>query len=124
MTYELKIVADTKEELIALLEGAPFMDVPKEAIAPEASQPVVMPAEPAQSAPVEDKPAAQVAPQPEKAYTMEQLAMAAAPLMDNPEGVRMLQELLASYKVPSLTDLDKSLYGDFAEKLRQLGVSV
>ena len=38
--------------------------------------------------------------------------------------MRMLQELLASYNAVSLHDLDKSQYPDFAEKLRNLGVSV
>ena len=44
--------------------------------------------------------------------------------MDKPEGLQMLQELLAYYGVVSLMDLPKDQYADFAEKLRNLGVTV
>lgn len=76
-------------------------------------------------------PAAQpIAPQPPqpqqqaKQYTKDEIARACAPLANDPESMRMLQELLASYNAISLHDLDKSQYPDFAEKLRNLGVSV
>ena len=62
--------------------------------------------------------------QPTKQYTKDELARACAPLANDPESMRMLQELLASYNAISLHDLDKSQYPDFAEKLRNLGVSV
>lgn len=71
------------------------------------------------------QPAAQpIAPQPTKQYTKDELARACAPLANDPESMRMLQELLASYNAVSLHDLDKSQYPDFADKLRNLGVSV
>lgn len=59
-----------------------------------------------------------------KQYTKDEIARACAPLANDPESMRMLQELLASYNAVSLHDLDKSQYPDFAEKLRNLGVSV
>ena len=62
--------------------------------------------------------------QPAKQYTKDELARACAPLTTQQEGMRMLQELLASYNAVSLHDLDKSQYPDFADKLRNLGVSV
>lgn len=60
----------------------------------------------------------------QRTYTKDELARACAPLTTQQEGMRMLQELLASYNAISLHDLDKSQYPDFAEKLRNLGVSV
>lgn len=77
------------------------------------------------------QPAAQpIAPQPPqpqqqaKQYTKDELARACATVMDKPEGMQMLQELLAHYKVVSLNDLDPAMYADFADKLRNLGVAV
>lgn len=74
-------------------------------------------------------PAAQpITPQPQQPqqhnYTKDEIARACAPLANDPESMRMLQELLASYNAISLHDLDKSQYPDFADKLRNLGVSV
>ena len=60
----------------------------------------------------------------QRTYTKDELARACAPLTTQQEGMRMLQELLASYNAVSLHDLDKSQYPDFADKLRNLGVSV
>lgn len=60
----------------------------------------------------------------QRTYTKDELARACAPLANDPESMRMLQELLASYNAVSLHDLDKSQYPDFADKLRNLGVSV
>lgn len=61
---------------------------------------------------------------PQHNYTKDEIARACAPLANDPESMRMLQELLASYNAVSLHDLDKSQYPDFADKLRNLGVSV
>lgn len=60
----------------------------------------------------------------QRTYTKDELARACAPLTTQQESMRMLQELLASYNAVSLHDLDKSQYPDFADKLRNLGVSV
>ena len=60
----------------------------------------------------------------QRTYTKDEIARACAPLANDRESMRMLQELLASYNAISLHDLDKSQYPDFAEKLRNLGVSV
>jgi len=68
--------------------------------------------------------AAQPQQQPAKQYTKDEIARACAPLANDLESMRMLQELLASYNAVSLHDLDKSQYPDFADKLRNLGVSV
>lgn len=94
-------------------------------IAPQPPQPQPQPA--AQPiTPQPPQPAAQpITPQqPTKQYTKDELARACAPLANDPESMRMLQELLASYNAVSLHDLDKSQYPDFADKLRNLGVSV
>ena len=91
---------------------------------PIAPQPQPQPA--AQPITPQPQPAAQpITPQqPTKQYTKDEIARACAPLANDPESMRMLQELLASYNAVSLHDLDKSQYPDFADKLRNLGVSV
>lgn len=99
--YELKITFNSEQELLAYLAGR--QNTP---------QPVEQPQQPQQPQ------------QPTKTYTADELARAAAPLMDKPDGLQMLQELLAYYGVVSLMDLPKDQYADFAEKLRNLGVDV
>lgn len=55
-----------------------------------------------------------------KTYTLQELGNAAKVLMDN--GKREdLVELLASFGVKALTQLDPSKYNEFANKLRELG---
>ena len=103
-------------------------------IAPQPPQPAAQPitAAPQPQPQQPQQPAAQpitAAPQqpqqqPAKQYTKDEIARACAPLANDPESMRMLQELLASYNAVSLHDLDKSQYPDFADKLRNLGVSV
>lgn len=117
MTYELIIKANNKEELIALLEGAAFSDVSVKTEHQAVAAPTVTAP---QAAPQVCTPAAST----QREYTVEDLARAAAPLMDDPEGVRMLQELLASFNTVSLVDLDKSRFAEFAQSLRSLGVEV
>lgn len=112
--YELKITFNTEQDLLAYLAGR--QETPKPKPQPQ-SQP-----EPQQQAQQITQPVEP--PQPTKTYTVDELARAAAPLMDNPEGVKMLQELLAYYNVVTLGDLPKDQYSDFAEKLRNLGVTV
>lgn len=115
--YELKITFETEQELRAYLAGR------QETPQPEPQQPaqqITHPVEPPQPQP---QPQPQP-PQQAKTYTADELARAAAPLMDKPEGLQMLQELLAYYGVVSLMDLPKDQYADFAEKLRNLGVDV
>ena len=89
-----------------------------------AAQPITAAPQPQPQQP--QQPAAQpITPQqPAKQYTKDEIARACAPLANDPENMRMLQELLASYNAVSLHDLDKSQYPDFADKLRNLGVSV
>ena len=136
MTYELIIKANNKEELIALLEGAAFSDVSVKVERQAVAAPTVTApqAAPQVQPPLVSAPTVQpVAPQQvctptaqsmQREYTVEDLARAAAPLMDDPEGVRMLQELLASFNTVSLVDLDKSRFAEFAQSLRSLGVEV
>ena len=97
-------------------------------IAPQPPQPAAQPitAAPQPQPQQPQQPAAQpITPQqPAKQYTKDEIARACAPLANDPESMRMLQELLASYNAVSLHDLDKSQYPDFADKLRNLGVSV
>lgn len=104
---ELRITFDTEKELLAYLAGRQNTPQPEpQQPAQQITQPVEQPQ------------------QPTKTYTADELARAAAPLMDKPEGLQMLQELLAYYGVVSLMDLPKDQYADFAEKLRNLGVEV
>ena len=100
---------------------------------PITEQPVAQPTTPQAQHPTMPQPVAQpitqqpITQQPQqqaKQYTKDEIARACAPLANDPESMRMLQELLASYNAVSLHDLDKSQYPDFAEKLRNLGVSV
>lgn len=114
--YELKITFNSEQELLAYLAGR------QETPQPEPQQ---QPQQPAQqiTQPVE-QPQQPQQPQQAKTYKADELARAAAPLMDKPEGLQMLQELLAYYGVVSLIDLPKDQYADFAEKLRNLGVEV
>lgn len=86
-----------------------------------AAQPIAAQPQPA-AQPITSQPQPQQ--QPAKQYTKDEIARACAPLANDPESMRMLQELLASYNAISLHDLDKSQYPDFADKLRNLGVSV
>ena len=91
-------------------------------IAPQpVQQPAAQPQQPITAAPQQQP---QQQPQQAKQYTKDEIARACAPLANDPESMRMLQELLASYNAISLHDLDKSQYPDFADKLRNLGVSV
>ena len=146
MKYELKLSFDTKEELMVFLAG---MGQPTHQAQPaqqqvqqvQQSAPQTQNVQPVQSAqpavqPTPQIPVAQPAqPVPQtqpitpaqpatKQYTKDELARACATVMDKPEGMQMLQELLAYYKVVSLNDLDATLYADFADKLRNLGVAV
>lgn len=90
-----------------------------------AAAPHPQPQQPITPQPQPQQPITAAAPQPQQhSYTKDEIARACAPLANDPEGMRMLQELLASYKAISLHDLDKSQYPDFADKLRNLGVSV
>ena len=85
-------------------------------------QPAAQPITPQPQQPITPQP---ITPQPQQHnYTKDEIARACAPLANDPESMRMLQELLASYNAISLHDLDKSQYPDFADKLRNLGVSV
>lgn len=93
---------------------------------PITPQPQPQPQQQQPITPQPQQPAAQpITPQPQQHnYTKDEIARACAPLANDPESMRMLQELLASYNAVSLHDLDKSQYPDFADKLRNLGVSV
>lgn len=103
----------------------PIAPQPQPAAQPITAQPQPQPA--AQPiAPQPPQPQQPTTPQQQqvKQYTKDEIARACAPLANDPESMRMLQELLASYNAVSLHDLDKSQYPDFADKLRNLGVSV
>lgn len=113
--YELKITFNTEQELLAYLAGRQEqVSVTPQPQPQQPAQQITQPVEPPQP----HQPAQT------KTYTVDELARAAAPLMDNPEGVKMLQELLAYYNVVTLGDLPKDQYSDFADKLRNLGVTV
>ena len=112
---ELRITFDSEQELLAYLAGRQNTPQPEpQQPAQQITQPVEQPQQPQQ----------QQQPAQTKTYTADELARAAAPLMDKPEGLQMLQELLAYYGAVSLMDLPKDQYADFAEKLRNLGVEV
>lgn len=134
MTYELKIVTDDAAEIIALLQVVGCKCETSQMVASQCGDnntAVVntgvvniekKPVQPSVVAPAGAE-APMVAPAPaQPSYSVDDLARAAAPLMDDPEGVRMLQELLASFGAVSLVDLDKAKLAAFAEGLRNLGV--
>lgn len=125
MKYELKVAFETKEELIAFLGGTPAgVKQAAQALNETAQQTITEPAAPV-AQPITSQPQQPQQPQqPAKQYTKDELARACATVMDKPEGMQMLQELLAHYKVVSLNDLDPDMYADFADKLRNLGVAV
>ena len=117
MTFELRITAESKEELLALLGGAPTGAWEHETVAP---MPTAAPTEA-----VAPTPTAAPTPTPTaKQYSVDEIARACAPLMNNQGGMRMLQELLAYYGAKSLKDLPKEQYSDFVAKLAALGVAV
>lgn len=119
--YELKITFNSEQELLAYLAGRQNTPQPEpQQPAQQITQPVEQPQQPQQP----QQPVTPQQPAQTKTYTADELARAAAPLMDKPEGLQMLQELLAYYGVVSLMDLPKDQYADFAEKLRNLGVEV
>lgn len=118
--YELKITFNSEQELLAYLAGRQNTPQPEpQQPAKQITQPIEQPQQPQPQQPQQTQQPAQT-----KTYTVDELARAAAPLMDNPEGVKMLQELLAYYNVVTLGDLPKDQYADFADKLRNLGVDV
>ena len=116
-----QVLKDEVQKVIA--EPATPADQP---ITSQLQQPAAQPIAPQPQPQQPQQPAAQpITPQqPTKQYTKDEIARACAPLANDPESMRMLQELLASYNAVSLHDLDKSQYPDFADKLRNLGVSV
>lgn len=113
------VVAVAQEQKVMAEPAAP-------AAQPITSQPQqpTMPQQPQQQPITAAPQQPQQQPQQAKQYTKDEIARACAPLANDPESMRMLQELLASYNAISLHDLDKSQYPDFADKLRNLGVSV
>ena len=56
-------------------------------------------------------------------YTMDQLAVAATQLMDSGKQQELLN-LLQTFGVQALTQLQKDQYGAFATKLRELGAKI
>ena len=131
---EVKVSFDSVEEMLEFFGdkagkagNAGSVQQVAQVLKDEVQKVMAEPATPAaQPIAAQPQPAAQpITPQqPTKQYTKDEIARACAPLANDPESMRMLQELLASYNAVSLHDLDKSQYPDFAEKLRNLGVSV
>lgn len=123
---EVKISFDSVEEMLEFFgdkAGSMQQVAQEQKVMAEPATPAAQPiaAQPITAAP---QPQPQQPQQPAKQYTKDEIARACAPLANDPESMRMLQELLASYNAVSLHDLDKSQYPDFADKLRNLGVSV
>lgn len=131
---EVKVSFDSVEEMLEFFgdkagkagkAGSVQQVAQEQKVIAEPATPADQPIAPQPQPQPQPQPAAQpIAPQPTKQYTKDELARACAPLANDPESMRMLQELLASYNAVSLHDLDKSQYPDFADKLRNLGVSV
>lgn len=127
VAQEQKVMAEPATPAAQPIAAQPVQQPTMPQPQPQPQQPQQPAAQPITSQP--QQPAAQpIAAQPQqqqvKQYTKDEIARACAPLANDPESMRMLQELLASYNAISLHDLDKSQYPDFAEKLRNLGVSV
>lgn len=113
-------VAQVLKDEVQKVMAQPITATPQP-ITPQPQQPQ----QPQQPAPQPITAAPQQPQQPQQhTYTKDEIARACAPLANDSESMRMLQELLASYNAVSLHDLDKSQYPDFADKLRNLGVSV
>ena len=129
---EVKVSFDSVEEMLEFFgdkagKAGKAGSVQQVAQVAQVAQEQEVMAEPATPAAQPIAPQPPQPPQPQqqaKQYTKDEIARACAPLANDPESMRMLQELLASYNAISLHDLDKSQYPDFAEKLRNLGVSV
>lgn len=132
---EVKVSFDSVEEMLEFFgdkagkagkAGSVQQVAQEQKVMAEPATPAAQPITPQPITSQPQQPAAQpIAPQQQaKQYTKDEIARACAPLANDPESMRMLQELLASYNAISLHDLDKSQYPDFAEKLRNLGVSV
>lgn len=138
---EVKVSFDGVEEMLDFFGGragkagkagkAGSVQQVAQVLKDEVQKTLAEPAAPA-AQPITPQPQQPITPQPQPItplpqqhnYTKDELARACAPLTTQQEGMRMLQELLASYNAVSLHDLDKSQYPDFADKLRNLGVSV
>ena len=127
---EVKVSFDSVGEMLDFFGGkAGSVQQVAQVLKDEVQKVIAEPAAPA-AQPITPQPQQPITPQPitpqpqQHNYTKDEIARACAPLANDPESMRMLQELLASYNAVSLHDLDKSQYPDFAEKLRNLGVSV
>lgn len=127
---EVKVSFDNVGEMLDFFGGKADSVQPVAQAQKVTAEPAAPAAQPITAAPQQPQPitAAPEQPQPitpqQHTYTKDELARACAPLTTQQEGMQMLQELLASYNAVSLHDLDKSQYPDFADKLRNLGVSV
>lgn len=124
---EVKVSFDSVEEMLGFFGDKAgkagsvqqVAQVLKDEVQKVLAEPATPAAQPIAAQPITSQPQPQ-----QHNYTKDEIARACAPLANDPESMRMLQELLASYNAISLHDLDKSQYPDFAEKLRNLGVSV
>jgi hypothetical protein len=118
-----------------ITQPAPAQPAPQPAPAPAPAQPAPQPAPapapqpapaqpaPAQPAPQPTPPPASVPVAPAPQYTIEQLGVAAGPLVDAGKGPE-LTAWLQSKGVQALTQLDSSLYGEFATFLRSSGARI
>lgn len=120
MKYELKIEADTINELLELfanLKDRPINEIPKANKVTVELGDNALAEQVVAEKPQQDKAA-------EKVYTLDELTTAAAPLLDKPGGLEALSALLSKFSVPTLRDLAKTDFPAFAEGLRELGVAV
>lgn len=113
-----------KEPIINVSDvGKAVVNGLKEAVAPIKPLNENVPKEVPQ-APVQTPQPTTIVPTTEPEYTLEQLALAASPIMETPQGMEQLQALLAQFNVPSLAQLDKSMYGAFATSIHALGAKI
>jgi len=76
-----------------------------------------------QQAPMQQPPIQQPVPTTAPTYSMEQLAVAATQLMDAGRQADLIG-LLGAFGAQSMMQLPKDQYGNFATKLRELGVNI
>ena len=114
MKYELKVVADSKEELLALLVGVePKKAEPKKA-EPKKAEPKK--AEPKKAEPKKEVPKAE---EPLPAYTLESVQKAFGDLA-KADMKSDLKELLSRHGVKKVSELPPEEYGNIMAELEEL----
>ena len=112
MKYELKVIAESKEELLALLVGVEKDTTKKEALKKEEPKP-----EPKKEAPNKAEP--KKAEEPLPCYTLEAVQKAFGDLAK--AGMKAdLKELLSRHGVKKVSELPSDEYGNIMDELEEI----